>query len=158
MSFKDGIFTLRDNPSMFLSQGGMGQYNEAARAVLQAPPGLPASGRRVGLECSSRDQCWTGACVSRVCSTCRDAKDCGAGEVCTSDETCVSKEALERQRQANAEWDANHKNDNKPQSGGPAPKPKPKGIGEKCDWNEDCQSKHCGTLSSGQHHKCVSKP
>jgi Ricin-type beta-trefoil lectin domain len=37
-------------------------------------------------------------------------------------------------------------------------KPAPKGNGEKCKWNEDCKSKHCGTLSSGQLNKCVAKP
>lgn len=36
-------------------------------------------------------------------------------------------------------------------------KPEPKGLGEKCQFNSDCASKICGTLSSGSLHKCVSK-
>jgi hypothetical protein len=32
-----------------------------------------------------------------------------------------------------------------------------KALGEKCQYNDDCASKKCGTLSSGSLHKCVSR-
>lgn len=89
-----------------------------------------------------------GTCKGRYLTT-ADYK-----EMLREGEKAVAKQQEERERQEAADGAA----DDEPRGQARDTKAAPKGIGEQCAWNDDCKSKHCGTLSSGQLHKCVSKP
>jgi hypothetical protein len=138
MSFKDGTLTFNMAPSL------QSEIRRATDNTLD-PPVSQSEGRRSGMACGKPAECASRICESGKCKPCGAKRLCPSGFICRVDGACREPNRFGGEPMS-------------PPSGASSGEKKDlKGLGGTCQYNSECASKHCGTLSSGQHHKCVSR-
>jgi hypothetical protein len=165
ITFANGVLTLHDGPGLAVNEGPDRVAADVIQDVLATSSLAPAiplatSGRRNGYACTQPNQCSSFNCSASKCQVCTSDAACGANSMC-KEGTCyhvpTAAEREEDRRAQEARDRARAAEPDRNQGGNGSKKVELKGLGEKCGSNFDCKSKHCGTLSSGQLHKCVSK-
>ena len=153
MSFSNGVLTFHISSS--------GTPNVRDNVFLALTPLADKTSRMNGIQCSRALDCRSGVCSKGVCTACGPQAACsGQTETCGKSGICFHKltqaeearESEEQQERAAAR--ASEGNDSSRGSGSKKTDAK-KGLGQKCQSNSECQSKICGTLSSGSLHKCT---
>ena len=135
-----------------------------APAPSPAPPptkALPDENRANGVQCSDAGQCSTFVCRGGVCKACVRDSECPTGlsrPVTCQAGACRFKPGTSSSSSDDDDDSSSSSSSDRGRDKPEPRKPEPKGLGEKCAFNGECKSNHCGTLSSGQLHKCVSKP
>lgn len=151
MSFANGVLTFH------ISASRMGNLRDNVFAALR--PVADKTDILNGAQCVKADQCRSRICSKGVCAPCGPQAACsGATETCGTRGICFHKltPAEERERDAeDARRDAER--EAAPATGPRSSSTTKKGLGQSCQFNAECESKICGTLSSGSLHKCTNR-
>lgn len=147
MSFSNGVFTVHIPPFM------MGNIDDNVFRSL-TPLG-DKTDRVNGSECALARDCRSGVCSKNVCTACGPQAACsGRTETCGKSGNCFHELTPEEVAKEREEQEARASEPQESKSGSKKPAAK-KGLGQKCQSNSECESKICGTLSSGSLHKCT---
>jgi hypothetical protein len=163
ITFANGLLTLHDGPEFAVNEEPERAAVDVIKDVLAksslAPViAPPAEGRRNGTACTQKNQCGSYNCSASKCQLCTSDAVCGANAMCKEGTCYHVPTAAERDADRQAQEARDRARAAEPQTGGASTKkPELKALGEKCGSNFDCKSKICGTLSTGQLHKCVAK-
>ena len=153
MSFSNGVFTFHIAPY------GMPNIDDNVFHALT--PVAATTDRMNGIQCARAADCRSGVCSKSVCTACGAQAACsGERETCGKTGSCFHKlspaeeaarerEEEERRSRSSQAPSSDSKDSNKSTA--------KKALGQKCQFNNECESKICGTLSSGSLHKCTNR-
>lgn len=151
MSFSNGVLTVHIPP--------YGVPNVDDNVFLALMPLASKTDRMNGVQCTKTADCRSGVCGKGVCTACGPQAACsGATETCGTRGICFHKLTPEEVRERDAEEQRRDAaREAEPAKESNSSSNAKKGLGQKCQFNAECESKICGTLSSGSLHKCTNR-